>query len=731
MKTKICLFGLCLSVLGGSVALAKTSDVVLSARPVEDIGAKVATPGHGAFLTRFRPGEIRLRLPSCTLDLDLGELQSVRYLKNTDGDADPDDCKVVTVHGDVLVGRCPFKEFLRLLKSSSDWSGDDSVPGAISFSHSTDDVPKPDGLHVLKLANGSLLHVRPRFDSLDIDTGNGSVSVPYAWMASIVRDAGTDLLRISLADAPYALQGYLPRAPLQAGDARDRTLSFPWKDVLSLSLSGSPDAAPARTVQAASVTVLTNGAPLAVPVEFPVSVLPFRSAIGDIAVPSTRLVRAVRNPDRTWTLFTAAGGILTGRLSLPDIELASGGEVVSLQDAVAVEFGDHATPDLPPEAMAWRLDSGDILVGTWEDEPESEPAAAPVAAPSRIAAVRSASTAPAGRTPPKPSPDGTWPLRRYTVRPALTGMPVEIPSKSLEAVCFLPVSDLPPALVPSGPSAFASDEVEFAGGDFLMGRTRGEGAPDELPAVEIRVAPFRLAATPVTLAQFRAFVDDTGYATTAERMSDSLTWRTPGFPQADDEPVVCVSWLDAAHYCNWRSKRARLSPAYDIRDGGRRAVLRPDADGYRLPLEAEWEFAARDGGRDILFPWGDDDSEGSAVSRANFTPAEIALDPWPHTNPVKAFPADPNRLYGMAGNVGEWCQDLYAPRAYATVYRSGAIDRLLNPESGDFPGTGIQRVIRGGSYFNPLASLRCTARAWGPESMSRPRIGMRLARNAD
>ena len=234
----------------------------------------------------------------------------------------------------------------------------------------------------------------------------------------------------------------------------------------------------------------------------------------------------------------------------------------------------------------------------------------------------------------------------------------------------------------------------------------------------------------MTVAQFRAFVDDTGYETTAERMSGFATWRTPGFPQTDDDPVVCISWLDAARYCNWRSKQARLTPAYDIRDGGRSVTLLHDTDGYRLPLEAEWEYAARDGGRDILFPWGDEASEGAAIGLANFRPEELALDPWPNTNPVKAIPAAANGLYGMSGNVWEWCQDVYDPRAYATAYRIGAIDRLLNPAPGDQPEGKRQRVIRGGSYYNPLGSLRCTARACGYEQMGAPRVGMRLARDA-
>ena len=738
MKTNLPLLGLCLSLLACAAASAALPVSVLSARPVEAIDARIALPGRGTIPAQFRPGEISLRMPSGTLELSLDELQSIRYPNALNPDAvtvaDPDECRVVTVHGDVLVGRCPFKTLQRLLKASTDWPEGTPAPGAISFSAgSVIGAPAAGETRLLKLSNGSLLHVRPQADTLEADTGNGSVSLPWTWMTSIVRDAGTDTLRISLADAPYAMQAYLPRGSLQVLDTKDRKIDFPWSDIVSLSLPKADTPAGSRISQAAVITIPTNDTPITVPVDFPVTAFSFRSEAGDLPLPSTRLRRAVRNPDRTWTVFTLAGDILTGRFTLPALAPVPtpDGQEAAPADAVAIDFRDTATLPVPDDAMAWRLDSGDILVGTWEDPPDlSAPSMPPIPSTSRIAAVRPAASGAAARTPPQRNSDGTWPLRRYTVRLLATGTTVELAAKSLEAVCFLPVTDLPPARVPAGPSAFASDEVEFPGATFRMGRTGGEGNPDETPAVDIQVAPFRLSTTPVTVAQFRAFVDDTGYETTAERMSGFATWRAPGFPQTDDDPVVCISWLDAARYCNWRSKQARLTPAYDIRDGGRSVTLLHDTDGYRLPLEAEWEYAARDGGRDILFPWGDEASEGAAIGLANFRPEELALDPWPNTNPVKAIPAAANGLYGMSGNVWEWCQDVYDPRAYATAYRIGAIDRLLNPAPGDQPEGKRQRVIRGGSYYNPLGSLRCTARACGYEQMGAPRVGMRLARDA-
>ena len=84
----------------------------------------------------------------------------------------------------------------------------------------------------------------------------------------------------------------------------------------------------------------------------------------------------------------------------------------------------------------------------------------------------------------------------------------------------------------------------------------------------------------------------------------------------------------------------------------------------------------------------------------------------------------------MAGNVCEWCQDRYDAHAYAS-YRASDISDLLDPDPDEFAEGKINRVIRGGSYRNPLSSLRCTARAYGPERFGASHVGFRVARNAD
>jgi len=248
------------------------------------------------------------------------------------------------------------------------------------------------------------------------------------------------------------------------------------------------------------------------------------------------------------------------------------------------------------------------------------------------------------------------------------------------------------------------DLIRLDGGCFLMGNPRDDGsgyaADGEKPVHPVDLAPFAIAATTVTVRQFAAFVDATGYRTVAEREGWSFVfagllpddapptrgavaapwwrqvfgadWRHPEGPHSEvarrgDHPVVHVSWDDAQAFCTW--------------------------SGTRLPTEAEWEFAARGGSQGSPFWWGSDltpdGTHAMNVWQGEFPRRNTVADGYAGTAPAGAYAPNPYGLYNVTGNVWEWCADWFSPTTYARSPRE-------NPRG---PATGTARVIRGGSYL--------------------------------
>jgi uncharacterized protein (TIGR02996 family) len=271
-------------------------------------------------------------------------------------------------------------------------------------------------------------------------------------------------------------------------------------------------------------------------------------------------------------------------------------------------------------------------------------------------------------------------------------------------------------LGPSVRTGLGQRLVPLPPGTFRMGSPDDEHGrdPDE-PAHEVKLTrPFYLGATPVTVGQFRAFALAAGYETQAERavgvgfnrqaesweQGPGYSWRWPGWKQADDEPVVCLSWEDARAFCAWLGE-----------SDGRR---------YRLPTEAEWEYACRAGTTTPFF-----NGLEVAAEEANYnTTLPYVGKPrrrWVgQTTPVGRYPANAWGLFDMHGNAWEWCSDWYD---YG-YYRRG---RKTNP-----PGAprGFGRVLRGGSWFNAARDCRSALRRCGNPFYSRYRdgnTGFRLA----
>jgi formylglycine-generating enzyme required for sulfatase activity len=197
--------------------------------------------------------------------------------------------------------------------------------------------------------------------------------------------------------------------------------------------------------------------------------------------------------------------------------------------------------------------------------------------------------------------------------------------------------------------------IKAAGSSVTMGD--GSYGPQ---VSEVLSYDFQMAKYPVTHGEFAQFIVDNGYATRSFWTANGWAWKgsrtAPQFWQSRDfdganQPVVGVSWYEAAAYCNWLSAREGLAPAYD--DSGHAHL---DASGYRLPTEVEWEYASAKGAPDQperIFPWGDTPSAQNAVS--NVPPSQA-----PRTENVdsKSPQGDtPQGLADMSGNVWEWCSD--------------------------------------------------------------------------
>ena len=194
-------------------------------------------------------------------------------------------------------------------------------------------------------------------------------------------------------------------------------------------------------------------------------------------------------------------------------------------------------------------------------------------------------------------------------------------------------------------------------GEFVMGDDNGDA--DEKPAHKVQVGAFYMDTREVT-----------------QQAYESLMQKNPSKFKGPDRPVEQVDWYHAVLYCNMRSLKEGLKPCYDANS----LACDFEADGYRLPTEAEWEYACR-AGTQTKYSFGDD-------------PARLKTFAWYKTNadrtthPVGQKSPNPWGLYDMHGNVAEWCHDIYSE----TYYQKGEVEDPRGPSAGN------KRVLRGGSW---------------------------------
>lgn len=247
----------------------------------------------------------------------------------------------------------------------------------------------------------------------------------------------------------------------------------------------------------------------------------------------------------------------------------------------------------------------------------------------------------------------------------------------------------------------AFELVRIPAGRFSMGSVTGD--PDEKPVHEVRIGQdFQMGRTEVTVRQFRAFTEATGYKTDAEQRGwantcpqpglhpneRGLDWRRPGFERSDDQPAVVISWNDAMAFCRWLSAQT-----------GR---------NVRLPTEAEWEYAARADGQED-------------------SPSRLDETAWYEGNasngghPVGTKRPNPWGLYDMQGNAWEWCLDVWRPNYHAAAPdgQAGTYDPVV-------PQVVWRYVLRGGSWFTPVRQLSRSYRARYLNHFSRPDTGFRI-----
>jgi formylglycine-generating enzyme required for sulfatase activity len=313
-----------------------------------------------------------------------------------------------------------------------------------------------------------------------------------------------------------------------------------------------------------------------------------------------------------------------------------------------------------------------------------------------------------------------------------------------------------------------ADMVWIPGGESLMGCELAGARRNEQPAHKVTVDGFWMDIHDITNAEFRRFVEATGYKTTAERPVDweelrkqvppgtpkppedklqpgslvfsppaepgpvdlrnmnawwmwtmGANWQHPEGPGSNldgrgDHPVVQVSWDDAAAYAKWAGKR--------------------------LPTEAEWEYAARGRLENKRFAWGDEFQPGGKFMANTWTGGfpqnNTKADGYERTSPVKAFPPNGYGLYDMGGNVWNWVSDLYRPDTHVLLANEPSCHNPQGPKTSWSPGhpdQTVERVTKGGSFLCHVSyceSYRPAARRGTPPDTGMSHIGFRCALSA-
>lgn len=253
--------------------------------------------------------------------------------------------------------------------------------------------------------------------------------------------------------------------------------------------------------------------------------------------------------------------------------------------------------------------------------------------------------------------------------------------------------------------------IRITGGSFLMGSPEDEAwRSDDETQHSVTVSDFYMSP----------------YEVTQKEYEDAMG-NNPSSFSGDDLPVESVSWLDAVSYCNVRSQQEGLTPVYVI--DGQNVSWDRSADGYRLPTEAEWEYACRAGTTTPFYMENSPSAEEAnyyghypyGIEDNYFSQSNLEVKPGEYretTVAVESFSANPYGLYNMHGNVAEWTWDIYG------AYPDG---EQIDPIGAD---SGTRRVYRGGGWNDFAKNMRSAYRAMMDQDKGSFNIGIRLVRNA-
>lgn len=282
----------------------------------------------------------------------------------------------------------------------------------------------------------------------------------------------------------------------------------------------------------------------------------------------------------------------------------------------------------------------------------------------------------------------------------------------------------------------ADDMVSLPGGTFLMGTDYARGFPldGEGPVRPVTLSPFQIDRFPVTNEEFGTFVDATSYRTEAEIFGWSFVFWShipeERFEELVEDTVASAQWWCKVPGSFWKQPEG---PGSDVRDRSRHPVVHVswnDAQAYAawasksLPTEAQWEYAARGGLVQQLYPWGNELTPGGEhrcnVWQGQFPVEDTGEDGYVGSCPVDSFPPNGFGIYSVTGNVWEWCEDWF---------RASFTSTPAHEPTG--PADGQSKVMKGGSFLCHASycnRYRVAARTSNTPDSSASNIGFRCVK---